>query len=184
VAYSHTFGHIEFMGKLFALGLGVLMLGFVVGDRAAAREPPIETASVVVRAWGKYGVVHAVRSVERATTERGLPREVNAGAISRTLLRAQLALGIGRFLQQVRAEAALSNGHWTGWRLRSLFANRADVQVRVLRVGDIVSHINGQSIERPEDFKAVWDTMTDAGELVLDIERDGRPSRLRYTITP
>jgi type II secretory pathway component PulC len=172
------------MGKLFALGLGVLMLGFVVGDRVAAREPPIETASVVVRAWGKYGVVHAVRGVERAATQRGLPREVNAGVISRTALQAQLALGIGRFLQQVRSEVVLSNGHWTGWRLRSLFANRADVHVRVLRVGDVVSQVNGQSIERPEDFKAVWDTMTDAKELVLDIERDGQPSRLRYTITP
>jgi len=150
----------------------------------AAREPPIETASVVVRAWGKYGVVHAVRSASRATSERALAREVNAGVISRALLRAQLALGIGRFLQQVRTEPVVSHGHWLGWRLLSVFANRTDVRVSVLRAGDTVSHVNGQSIERPEDFKAVWDTLADAQELVLDIERSGQASKLRYTITP
>jgi type II secretory pathway component PulC len=173
------------MGRLFALGLVAVMVGLIAGDRVAAREPPIETASVVVRAWGKYGVVAAVRGSERRpSTDRSLGHVVNAGTISRAELHAQLALGIGRFLQQVRSEPALSHGHWAGWRLLSLFANRADVRVRVLRVGDTVSRVNGQSIERPEDFKAVWDTLAEAKELVLDIEREGKPSKLRYAIAP
>jgi type II secretory pathway component PulC len=175
------------MGRFLALALVALMVGLIAGDRVAAREPPVETASVVIRAWGKYGVVSAVGGTEhRPSTERSLSRGriVNAGTISRAELKAQLALGIGRFLQQVRSEPALVQGRWTGWRLLSLFANRADVRVRVLRVGDTVSRVNGQSIERPEDFKAVWDTLADAKELVLDIEHEGKPSKLRYAITP
>jgi type II secretory pathway component PulC len=44
--------------------------------------------------------------------------------------------------------------------------------------------VNGRSIERPEDFKSIWDSLSDATQLVLDIERDGKPSTLRYTIAP
>ena len=111
-------------------------------------------------------------------------REVRAGTISRDALRAQLALGIGRFLQQVRSEPVVAHGHWQGWRIVSLFKGRDDVHVSVLQVGDIVTHVNGKSIERPEDFKTVWDGLNDAKELVLDIVRDGQSSRLRYSITP
>jgi type II secretory pathway component PulC len=54
--------------------------------------------------------------------------------------------------------------------------------VQVLRPGDTVSRVNGRSVERPEEFKLVWDSLKGARELVLDIVREGHPSRLHYAI--
>jgi type II secretory pathway component PulC len=91
--------------------------------------------------------------------------------------------GIGRFLQQVRTQAVVSHGHFLGWRVLSLFAKRPDVKVKVLRAGDTIVRVNGESIERPEAFKAVWDSLTDAKEIVLEIERDGQATKLHYAIS-
>ena len=50
------------------------------------------------------------------------------------------------------------------------------------KLSEQVRHL--KTIERPEQFKTLWDSLASASELVLDIERDGRPSRLRYVISP
>lgn len=120
--------------------------------------------------------------LEKLPVEAPLAAEVNAGVIPRGLLEAVLAQGISRFLQDVRTEPEIVKGRFAGWRILSLFPRRSDVHVAVLRPGDTVRRANGQSIERPEAFKSVWDSMATANELVLDIERAGRPSKLRYTI--
>lgn len=140
----------------------------------------------VLRARGKTAKLIDIdrRSERPLQTEPPLPIELNAGVISRAALQAELASGIGRFLQQVRAEPSVARGRFVGWRVTSLYANRADIHVLVLRPGDTVTRVNGQSIERPEQFKALWDAMASASELVLDIQREGRNSRLRYTIGP
>jgi type II secretory pathway component PulC len=178
------------------LGLSVLLLtGWWFGDSFAfepdlARAQEARTTQApstgVLRARGKTAkLIDTERRSERqAPPEPPLPIELNAGVISRAALQAELASGIGRFLQQVRAEPTVARGRFLGWRVTSLFANRADIHVQVLRTGDTVTRVNGQSIERPEQFKALWDGMASATELILDIQREGRNSRLRYTIGP
>jgi S1-C subfamily serine protease len=122
------------------------------------------------------------RTLELLGNAPPLALEVNAGVIPRLALQAELARGIGRFLRQVRTEPALSRGRFVGWRLIGIFAGRSDVNVLVLKPGDTVLRVNGQSLERPEEFKVIWDSLPNASELVLDIQRDGRPSKLRYSI--
>jgi type II secretory pathway component PulC len=177
------------------LGVSVLLLAaWCFGDSLAepdlARAQEARTTQApstgILRARGKSAkLIESDRRSERqAPPEPQLPIELNAGVISRAALQAELASGIGKFLQQVRAEPSLARGRFLGWRVTSLFANRADIHVLVLRPGDTVTRVNGQSIERPEQFKALWDGMASATELVLDIQREGRNSRLRYTIGP
>jgi type II secretory pathway component PulC len=177
--------------------LGVFMLAAtwclgvsLAPDTPFARAQEARTIDVpstgVLRARGKTAQLIETnrRSERQQPTEPPLPIEINAGVISRAALQAVLASGIGRFLQQVRAEPSLARGRFVGWRMVSLFPNRTDVHVQVLRPGDTVTRVNGQPIERPEQFKALWDGMASATELVLDIQREGRASRLRYTIGP
>lgn len=157
--------------------------------RAQEARTTQATTTAKLSARGKSGrLVETERRAERQPQSKNgeppLPVELNAGVISRAALEAELASGIGRFLQQVRAEPSVARGRFVGWRVTSLFANRSDVHVQVLRPGDTVTRVNGQSIERPEQFKALWDAMAKATELVLDIQREGRSSRLRYTIGP
>jgi type II secretory pathway component PulC len=140
----------------------------------------------ILRARGKQAKLIETnrRSQRQPVAEAPLPIELNAGVISRAVLDAELASGIGRFLQQVKTTPNVVRGRFVGWRVVALFPNRSDIRVSVLRPGDTVTKINGQSVERPEQFKALWDGMAKASELILDIQRDGHASRLRYTIGP
>jgi type II secretory pathway component PulC len=139
-----------------------------------ARDPAADGSMVKLRVTRK--------SLQQLYVDPKLALEVNAGVIPRAKLRAELARGVPRFLRQVRTEAAFSSGRFQGWRVLELFPKRPDVQVLVLRVGDTVQKVNGHSVERPEEFQKVWDTLANAHELVLDIQRDGQASKLRYTI--
>jgi hypothetical protein len=105
--------------------------------------------------------------------------QVEAGAIPRTTLTAVLSAGPGRFLQSVQAEPHLVGGRFMGWRLVGLIGAVAG---GALQAGDTVMRVNGQSIERPEQFKTVWDSLATQSELVLLVERAGKQSRLRYRI--
>lgn len=110
-----------------------------------------------------------------------LPK-IDGGTIPRVVLEAELKRGIGAFLGQVRTKPAARNGRFVGWRVIELFKKRADVHVRGLKAGDTVVKVNGHSLEHPEQFKVAWDSVAKAAELVIEIERQGRRSQLRYTI--
>ncbi|HEY2734726.1 MAG TPA: hypothetical protein VGI70_12115 [Polyangiales bacterium] len=159
----------------------VRMLGLVVALCAVASTiaaddvPPAADGGVPLLKLHK-------RTLESLAVDPELGREVNAGVIPRPALHAELSRGIGQFLRQVRAEPALLRGRFIGWRLLQLYLHRSDIHVLVLRVGDTVTKVNGQPIEHPEDFKTIWDSLDRANELVLDIERGGKPTKLRYTI--
>ncbi|HEX4355195.1 MAG TPA: hypothetical protein VHZ95_19825 [Polyangiales bacterium] len=157
------------------------MLGWVVALSAVA--PTIAADDVPPAADGGVPLLKLhKRTLESLNVDPELGREVNAGVIPRPALRAELGRGIAPFLREVRAEPALLRGRFIGWRVLQLYAHRSDIHVLVLRVGDTVTKINGRSIEHPEEFKAIWDSIEQANELVLDIERGGKPSKLRYTI--
>ena len=167
------------MGRSFVSGLSAVAVGFVCVSAASAEYGPREHARLLVRAWGQTGSVERVEAAGQST----LAKDIQAGTISRVALRAELDRGIGRFLQHVRVQAALSRGHFVGWKLVSLFAKRPEINVQVLKPGDILLRVNGESVERPEAFKSVWDSLADAKEIVLEIERDGQPSTLHYAIS-
>jgi type II secretory pathway component PulC len=188
MARAPTFRHNKRMGTN-KLGLAIC-LTLVAGawssatliHRAYAAEPE-QHAAITVRAAGKSGAVtRTKRTNKQAREEAGLPAQLDGGAIPRDALKAELANGIGRFFQQVRPEPVVSRGRFVGWRIMTLFPKRPDVHITALQAGDIVLRVNGESVERPEDFKAVWDTLGDAKQLVLDIERGGESTSVRYAI--
>ena len=109
----------------------------------------------------------------------GATARVDAGSIPRSTLTAVLSAGVGRFLQKVHAEPHLQSGRFVGWRLVTLFDGD---RVWALQRGDTVMRVNGQGIERPEEFKEVWDKLAAESELVLLVQRDGRQSELHYRI--
>jgi type II secretory pathway component PulC len=164
--------------KLIALSL---LVGLGLGASGVAVHADNQDVSYVVTATGKTGSVRKVSRAQRPD-QVGLESDVNAGVIPRAALQSELAKGIGRFLQQVRTQPVVARRRFVGWRLLTLFPDRSDIRVAVLKPGDLVLRINGESVERPEDFKAVWDSLASASELVLEIERDGEPSTLHYTI--
>jgi len=112
------------------------------------------------------------------------PAPIEAGVISRAELRAELGRGVAQFLRQVRPRPVIERGRFVGWRLLALFPERPDIHVKALRAGDTVQRVNGRSLERPEEFQAVWDSLAQADELVIELRRDAQSTKLRYAISP
>ena len=112
-----------------------------------------------------------------------LPESMQAGNISRADLTTVLEEGVGRFLQKLSMEAHRPRGRFEGWLLQSIFDGQPNWQQGcVLRPGDVVVRINNQSVERPEQFMAVWQSLASAGEIAIDVKRGGKGSRVRYLI--
>jgi len=164
--------------RVTAVIVATLFLGSASPLAAAEGE---QHAGIVVRASGKQGTVTRAKRNGRSEPE-ALPASIDGGEIPRAALQAELAKGIGRFLQQVRVQPVVSRGRFMGWRLASIFPNRADVQVQALRPGDIVLRANGQAIERPEELVVLWGTLATADQIVLEIQRGNETTTVRYAI--
>ena len=149
---------------------------------AAAHPPPASAREVAVSAESPSEPEPAggvAEDAQPAVEPGGVAARVDAGSIPRSTLLAVLSSGVGRFLQKVRAEPHLQSGRFVGWRLVTLFdSDRAGA----LQRGDTVIRVNGQGIERPEQFKEVWDKLAAQPELVLLVQREGRQSELHYRI--
>ncbi len=102
--------------------------------------------------------------------------------LARTGVRDTVRGGIGRFLQDVTVDdtPAFRNGKFIGFRVVEL---RGELDACDLRPGDVVTRVNGQSVEHPEDALVVFQSLANASELVVDYERDGSPQKMRLPIS-
>ncbi len=104
------------------------------------------------------------------------------GAIERELLLAVLDRGLGRFLQGVETQPATQDGGFVGFRLLSFYPEDPRFEGLAVRAGDVITRVNGQPIERPEQALRVWEGLRVASELVIEYHRDGEPLVVRYPI--
>jgi type II secretion system protein C len=104
-------------------------------------------------------------------------------ALSRSLVHAVVADGLGAFLQRVDIDdqPVMVAGKFHGFRIAALrdpdFWAGVDIQP-----GDVVTALNGFPIERPEQAQVAFDSLDVASELHLAYERDGKPRDLVYAI--
>ena len=90
--------------------------------------------------------------------------------------------GLGRFLQGVVTEPELADGRFVGFRLVSLYPDDERMRAVDLVPGDVITSVNGQSIERPEQALRVWSSLRVASELLVDYRREGEERQLRFAI--
>ncbi len=109
-----------------------------------------------------------------ARAARPAPRD----GISRLELDAILDAGPARFLQRVNRKAVLRGGKFLGWRIIGL----DPLLEGVVGPGDILVRVNRRSMERPEVFFEVWQSLRRASELVLEILREDKPMEIRLPI--
>lgn len=124
----------------------------------------------------------AARPASEPSEAEVLPADVDGGEIPRPALFAVLQEGVGHFLRRVEVEPHLAGGRFVGWRVMRIFERDSELRSNVIKAGDVILRINGQSIERPEQFKNVWDSLSTSGELVLLVRRGGKDSTVRYRI--
>lgn len=110
---------------------------------------------------------------------------LSAGRGGRALSRAAVVevvnQGLGAFLQRVELEPSLSEGRFQGFRIVGLrpesYWQRVD-----LELGDVVTHVNGRSIERPDDAWEVFESLKQAPQLRVDLLRNGERHQLALEI--
>jgi hypothetical protein len=106
-----------------------------------------------------------------------------ATTLSRSAVRAAVARGLGAFLQHIEFDdrPVFIGGHFHGFRVVALHDD-AFFRGVDLKPGDVVTGVNGFSIERPEQAESVFESLQVASELRVTYERDGHPRELVYAI--
>ena len=152
-------------------------------DTSAQPAPVAEPADGVAAAPSAGSASGPAAQGPAPAAATPLADDVDGGEISRATVIAVLSQGIGRFLQRVRTEPVLSAGRFSGWRILSFPAGGAPgLHSGALLEGDTVLRVNGHSIERPEQFKNVWDSMATESQVVLLVQRAGKQGQVRYRI--
>jgi hypothetical protein len=133
------------------------------GDESLLGTPPLSTSAA--------GVIASDSSTA------ALPRP--SFLVRREVLRV-LDRGAGDFLSSIDDDPMVVGGRFRGW----LFRGWRDTRYATADFlpNDLVLRINGRVIERPEQLGELWETLRTAGELVVDLERDGKPVTVRYPI--
>jgi type II secretory pathway component PulC len=93
-----------------------------------------------------------------------------------------LSRGLGAFLARIQVEPSLSDGRFHGWRIIALGGSPGDWEGVDLAPGDVVTDVNGRSVERPEEALSSWQSLAVAKELRVGRERRGERRELVYPI--
>jgi len=97
-------------------------------------------------------------------------------ALLRPALKELQRRGSQRFIQGVRVRPAFHRQKFYGWTIMAYEGPGELLQ------GDIILRINQQSIERPEQFIAVWNGMAQQPSLMIEMVRKRRKLRLSFPI--
>lgn len=104
-------------------------------------------------------------------------------AVARSAVREVVSEGLGMFLRRVDLDdqPVFVGGKFHGFRIAGLrdpqFWSGID-----LKPGDVVTRVNGFPIERPEQAETAFESLDVASELRVDVEREGQPRELIYSI--
>jgi general secretion pathway protein C len=134
------------------------------------------------------GETPPAKSAEAATAKPEAAPTTTAAAVPpkttslrRSQVKAGIAKGLGYFLQNVTVEdyPVMRGNKFYGFKVKAINAELGvDIQP-----GDVVTRVNGMSIEHPEEADAAMRTLDKASALRVDFERDGKPRTLELPIT-
>jgi type II secretory pathway component PulC len=113
------------------------------------------------------------------TTAAAFPEKTTS--LRRSSLKQTIARGLGYLLQDVMVEdyPVMRGDKFHGFKIQTITpAWGVD-----LRPGDVVTRVNGMSIEHPEEADAALRSLEKAHALRVDYERDGKPRTLELPIT-
>jgi len=161
----------------------------MMGDSAWESSAGYEDISVKERKpkpddkWEeKHAPMEGQDASEPQSSVDGMTPRARNGVIMRADLLPVLERGLGSFLKNVETEPTFHQGTFVGFRIISIFPGDLDYASLDLRPGDVVTHVNGRSIERPEQAVAVWDQLRTADDLVVHYRRGDEALALRFRI--
>jgi S1-C subfamily serine protease len=106
---------------------------------------------------------------------------ISAGTLARADVERVVDAGLGRFLAHVAIEPSLSAGKFRGWSIVELVPAEAWRDID-LRPGDVVTRVNGMSVEREGQAFEAFQAVRQAPTLEVSYLRHNQPRTLRFTI--
>jgi S1-C subfamily serine protease len=138
---------------------------FAAGCGGGLMDEPVENAA-------------SAPAVPDPTTGRPVPPP---GALFRSDVAATVDEGLGYFLQRVSVDAEVVDGRFHGFRIVELRPMEYWQGVD-LRPGDVVTQVNGMSIERDIDAYQAFQALRTAPSLRVTFVRGGATRELVYSI--
>lgn len=154
-----------------------------LGTLACASTQTADVPRTLIASNDIVAVDAPARAVSLAAGGSGqCPGRAPSGGLRRASLQKTLDRGLGSWLRGVDIEPFVIGGKFGGWRLRALFPGDPCYRDVDLKVGDIITRVNGRSIEKPEQAHEVWQALRRAEALVVDYRREGVVRRLEIPI--
>jgi type II secretory pathway component PulC len=105
------------------------------------------------------------------------------GVLKRSAVVRVADAGIGQWLAGgAEVQRKIAKMKFQGWEIRRLYPGDPCYQMVDLRPMDVVTALNGKSVERPEQAFEVLTALRTAPELVVDYLREGQPKKLTFPI--
>ena len=102
--------------------------------------------------------------------------------VSRADVDSFLARGPSYVLTIVTVEPVHREGGFQGYQLTDVTRGAREFITPQLRVGDVVTHINGVRMARPEDFMQAWRSLDKVGQIRIDFTRQGESMTANWTV--
>lgn len=97
-------------------------------------------------------------------------------------LEALLALGPQGVLSATVFEPVVRGRRFIGWRVVAFREGGPLEGTRALGPGDIITRLNGEPLERPEQFMKAWETLRRSDAISLELVRADTPLTLRWRV--
>ena len=103
-------------------------------------------------------------------------------SLTRTDLDYVLDAGPGAFLARFEVRPHFNGKRFSGWELLGFSEPQSGLASSGLVPGDVVTKVNQQSLERPENLQKLWTALRQAPAIVVSGFRDGEQFELRFDV--
>jgi type II secretory pathway component PulC len=125
----------------------------------------------------------AVMTTQRtSSSHRGGDAGPGELTISRAQLDAFIAQGPAFAFSQVETQPHHADGSFVGFQLVDVTTAAHNHIAPHLRVGDIVTHVNGIRLQRPDDYLQAWRGLAEASSVRIDFRRDGEGAHVIWQV--
>lgn len=145
-------------------------------------EPPADSAVVMP----KGAPMVEDDAPDQASTETPAEPVAEPAEGEATVTRADLdqfiARGPSYVLTVVTVEPVHRDGQFQGYQITDVTRGVREFITPQMRVGDVVTHINGVRMLRPEDFMQAWRSLDKVGQIRIDFVRQSEPMTANWTV--
>lgn len=171
---------------LAALAVGLLGLGAACSsapqkaDEAPSHSPPegvepkMPEGPEVLRS-GATAPAKADTNAPAGEAGEAEEAEEERPSVTRAQVDAFIERGPSYALTQVEVEPAREGGGFQGFQLVSAQREARNFLMPQLRVGDVITHINGIRQQKPDDYLQAWKTLANVSTIRIDFLRQSEP---------